>query len=77
MEITADYAYFRLRDEGYVAGDITRWAGIIREKTASCKDVYVYFKHEEKGIGPEFARLLIDALGEGGTESASSGTIRT
>jgi len=24
----------------------------------------VYFKHEEAGTGPQFARLLLDALGE-------------
>ena len=63
VEITADYAYFRLRDEGYQTADIERWARVIQEKTASCKDVYVYFKHEEKGIGPEFARVLMTALG--------------
>jgi uncharacterized protein YecE (DUF72 family) len=61
--ITADYAYFRLRDEGYTPADIDRWAATIREKTARCKDVYVYFKHEEAGKGPQFARQLLDALG--------------
>jgi len=63
VEITADYAYFRLRDEGYTPKDIVAWARTIREKTSKCHEVYVYFKHEEEGKGPEFARLLIDALG--------------
>jgi uncharacterized protein YecE (DUF72 family) len=63
VRITADYAYFRLRDEGYTPGDIARWAETIRSQTASCKDVFVYFKHEEEGKGPEFAALLIDQLG--------------
>lgn len=63
VEITADYAYFRLRDEGYTPDDITRWAQTIRDKTSGCSDVFVYFKHEEAGKGPEFARLLLDALG--------------
>ncbi len=35
----------------------------IARETASCKDVYVYFKHEDEGKGPEFARLLMDHLG--------------
>lgn len=61
--ITADYAYFRLRDEGYTPNDITRWAQTIQEKASGCSDVFVYFKHEEAGKGPEFARLLLDALG--------------
>ena len=44
------------------ADDISRWADTIREQTASCGEVFVYFKHEESGKGPEFARLLIEAL---------------
>lgn len=62
-EITANYAYFRLRDEGYTPDDIARWAQTIQDKTSGCRDVYVYFKHEEVGKGPEFARVLMDALG--------------
>ena len=60
VQITADYAYFRLRDEGYTPDDISRWAEIIARETARCRDVYVYFKHEEEGKGPEFAKLLMD-----------------
>jgi uncharacterized protein YecE (DUF72 family) len=62
VEVTADYAYFRLRDEGYGPTDIERWAQVISERTTPCRDVYVYFKHEESGKGPEFARALIAAL---------------
>jgi len=32
VRITADYAYFRLRDEGYSPADIERWADVIRVK---------------------------------------------
>ena len=63
VEITADYAYFRLRDEGYGEADIERWADIIAERTSGCRDVFVYFKHEEEGKGPEFANLLMAKLG--------------
>ena len=63
VQITADYAYFRLRDEGYTPADIARWAQTIRDSTGACKDVFVYFKHEEAGKGPQFARLLLEALG--------------
>jgi uncharacterized protein YecE (DUF72 family) len=65
LEVTADYGYFRLRDEGYTPRDIEQWARTIEEKTARCGDVFVYFKHEEAGKGPQFARLLLDALGSG------------
>ena len=64
VEITASYAYFRLRDEGYTPEDLQRWAETIRANTAACRDVYVYFKHEEAGKGPQFARILLDALAD-------------
>ena len=63
VRLTADYAYFRLRDEGYTPDDIKRWAGTIAAETAQCRDVYVYFKHEEEGKGHEFAKLLMAQLG--------------
>jgi uncharacterized protein YecE (DUF72 family) len=64
VEITASYAYFRLRDEGYTPEDLQRWAAVIRANSAGCSDVYVYFKHEEAGKGPQFARILLDALAD-------------
>jgi uncharacterized protein YecE (DUF72 family) len=63
VRVTADYAYFRLRDEGYTPDDIKRWAETIAREAASCRDVFVYFKHEEEGKGPEFAALLRQHLG--------------
>jgi uncharacterized protein YecE (DUF72 family) len=62
LQITADYGYFRLRDEGYQQADIDRWASTIRG-LADVGDVFVYFKHEEQGLGPDFAQRLITALG--------------
>jgi len=59
---TADYGYFRLRDEGYQAADVERWGGVIGGMSQA-KDAYVYFKHEEEGKGPEFAARLMDVLG--------------
>ena len=59
---TADYAYFRLRDEGYQPTDIDAWGSTIRGMNG-IQDAYVYFKHEEQGKGPEFAQLLIRSLG--------------
>src|SRR6185312_175496 len=47
VEITSDCAYFRLRDEGYTPSDIERWARTIEDRTSHCRDVFVYFKHEE------------------------------
>jgi uncharacterized protein YecE (DUF72 family) len=64
VEITAPYGYFRLRDEGYTPEDLARWAGVIRASAGHCTDVFVYFKHEEAGKGPLFARTLLEALGQ-------------
>jgi uncharacterized protein YecE (DUF72 family) len=61
VEMTADYAYFRLRDEGYQQPDIERWAQTIAG-LSSVGDAFVYFKHEEHGLGPAFAQRLIAAL---------------
>ncbi|HEY2934547.1 MAG TPA: DUF72 domain-containing protein [Acidobacteriota bacterium] len=55
---TADFGYLRLRDEGYTESDIKRWATIIEENQAHWGDTFVYFKHEEEGKGPEFAKKL-------------------
>ena len=63
VEITADYGYFRLRDEGYGQEDIARWAQVVGETASRCRDVFVYFKHEESGKGPEFARMLMAHAG--------------
>jgi uncharacterized protein YecE (DUF72 family) len=63
VRMTADYAYFRLRDEGYTLDDIKRWADTIARDTAGCREVFIYFKHEEEGKGPEFARPLMTHLG--------------
>ena len=58
---TADYSYFRLRDEGYQPADIERWGSIISGVTGATA-AYVYFKHEEQGKGPELAQILKRAL---------------
>ena len=65
LRLTARYGYFRLRDEGYQPADLQRWAALIRERTAACQDVFVYFKHEEAGKGPQFARIFLDAWSSG------------
>ena len=67
--VTADYTYFRLRDEGYTPDDIARWGDVMREKTSACREVFVYFKHEEEGKGPEFAKLLMQHLGLARTDN--------
>jgi uncharacterized protein YecE (DUF72 family) len=63
LEVTAEFGYFRLRDEGYQPADIEEWARRIYALRDRCTDIYVYFKHEEKGVGAEFAVQLMKHLG--------------
>jgi uncharacterized protein YecE (DUF72 family) len=60
---TADFGYYRLRDEGYTESDLKRWAEMIGRQAETARDVFVYFKHEEEGKGPELARRLMQELG--------------
>ena len=60
VEVTAGYAYLRLRDEGYQQADIERWASTVASLPA-VSDVFVYFKHEEQGLGPDFAKRFMTA----------------
>ncbi len=53
---TADWGYLRLRDEGYGEEDLKRWVERIKTLGAAWKDAYVFFKHEEAGLGPAFAK---------------------
>ena len=62
---TARHGYFRLRDEGYQRADLERWAESITANASSWDDVFVYFKHEEQGKGPEFAAQFLEILGVG------------
>ena len=62
VEVTADWGYLRLRDQGYTATDLEAWARRIQEMRARWGDTFVYFKHEEAGTGPAFARQLRELL---------------
>jgi uncharacterized protein YecE (DUF72 family) len=58
IEATADWGYLRLRDQGYTAADLEEWSRTIRRLGSGWHDTFVYFKHEEAGTGPAFARQL-------------------
>jgi len=62
---TADFAYLRLRDEGYDDEAIRRWTRTAQDLAATCRDVYVYFKHEDAGKGAVFGQKMLDLLARG------------
>jgi len=59
---TADFGYLRLRREDYEEPDIERWAEFVDSERMRWREVFIYFKHEESGVGPRFAKQLIDSL---------------
>jgi uncharacterized protein YecE (DUF72 family) len=60
---TADYGYLRLRREDYNKADIQRWSAFVGEQAGRWTDTFIYFKHEEAGIGPKLAGEMIALLG--------------
>jgi uncharacterized protein YecE (DUF72 family) len=52
---TADFGYVRLRDEGYSSEGLQAWKQKVQDLGQSWTDAYIFFKHEEKGIGPKLA----------------------
>jgi uncharacterized protein YecE (DUF72 family) len=61
---TADYAYLRLRDEGYGDADIAQWAATAKTLSETATDVFVYFKHEDEGKGAAFGQQMISLLSQ-------------
>jgi uncharacterized protein YecE (DUF72 family) len=61
---TAPFGYLRLRRADYSAAELTAWAERVR--SAGFDEAYVYFKHEDEGRGPRFAREFQAAWGGSG-----------
>ncbi|HYU01670.1 MAG TPA: DUF72 domain-containing protein, partial [Gemmatimonadales bacterium] len=53
---TADFGYLRLRDEGYKKQDLEHWATSVNELGQGWQDAFIFFKHEESGMGPKLAQ---------------------
>jgi len=53
----------RLRREDYTNDDVVRWAQFVRENETNWSDAFVYFKHEEAGIGPKLAEQMVGFVG--------------
>jgi uncharacterized protein YecE (DUF72 family) len=60
---TADWGYLRLRLPEYTDADLRTWLGRLREQP--WQEAYVFFKHEDEGKGPQFARRFLDLAEQG------------
>jgi uncharacterized protein YecE (DUF72 family) len=61
---TAEYGYLRLRREDYTPEDVKTWTEFVSQQNENWKESFVYFKHEEAGIGPKLAQQMMELLGK-------------
>jgi uncharacterized protein YecE (DUF72 family) len=66
----APFAYLRLRRAGYDEADLAAWAKRIR--SLDLDRVFVFFKHEEEGAGPELAARFLRRLVRASPHSGSA-----
>jgi uncharacterized protein YecE (DUF72 family) len=59
---TANFGYLRLRREDYTSDDVQRWAKVVESKDNEWSDTFIYFKHEESGVGPKLAHEMAGIL---------------
>jgi len=57
---TASWGYLRLRRTEYGEEDLGRWVARLQKQTWS--EAFVFFKHEDEGKGPKFAREFLELL---------------
>ena len=58
---TASWGYLRLRRTDYSDGQLAAWARRVQKQAWS--EAYVFFKHEDEGKGPVFAKRFLGHLG--------------
>lgn len=55
---TADWGYLRLRRPDYSTAELKRWVKRLRQQ--DWRDVFVFFKHEDEGKGPQLAKRFLE-----------------
>ena len=55
---TASWGYLRLRRTSYEETDLAAWLKRVSEQ--KWKDAFVFFKHEDEGVGPKLAAQFIE-----------------
>jgi uncharacterized protein YecE (DUF72 family) len=58
---TAPWGYIRLRRPDYGDRELTSWGRRIREQ--GWQDAFVFFKHEDEGVGPKLAARFMELCG--------------
>ncbi len=55
---TANWGYLRLRRTSYNKNDLVDWMKRVRDQ--KWKDAFVFFKHEDEGVGPKLAARFLE-----------------
>ena len=55
---TADWGYLRLRRAAYDENDLAEWMN--RVQAQKWNDAFVFFKHEDEGVGPKLAAQFLN-----------------
>jgi uncharacterized protein YecE (DUF72 family) len=55
---TGPFLYLRLRRHEYTSAELVAWAARLEPFLAAGDDVFVFFRHDEVGRGPELAAML-------------------
>jgi uncharacterized protein YecE (DUF72 family) len=55
---TAKWGYLRLRRTAYDEADLAAW--LTRVRAQKWKDAFVFFKHEDEGVGPKLAARFLE-----------------
>jgi uncharacterized protein YecE (DUF72 family) len=55
---TADWGYLRLRRPDYGDAELTTWVKRLHDQ--NWRDTFVFFKHEEEGMGPKMAKRFLE-----------------
>jgi uncharacterized protein YecE (DUF72 family) len=64
IKSTAKWGYLRLRKTVYEPADLQVW--MERVQAQKWKDAFVFFKHEDEGVGPKLAAQFIELNKSGG-----------
>jgi len=58
---TADWGYLRLRRPDYGDAELKEW--VDRVKQQGWRDAFIFFKHEDEGMGPKMAKRFLELAG--------------
>ncbi|PYS24381.1 MAG: DUF72 domain-containing protein [Acidobacteria bacterium] len=59
---TANWGYLRLRKTNYESNDLVEWMGRVQKQ--KWEDAFIFFKHEDEGVGPKLAQKFLELAKE-------------